>query len=173
MAPNGYTRFRALGLRQGMVACSAVLRDTPCTATASWIAYWKYIERPEGSSLGHASHGSSSEPPAPVNRPYCPVTGTVTSCPPLNGTGMKLNDRNSRAGAEGAASILYRGEEDLSKRVDEYKELFANPLPAAERGYIDDVIRPATTRQRLADDLRVLASKRLDNPAKKHNTMPL
>ena len=65
------------------------------------------------------------------------------------------------------------GDDDLAARERDYKELFANPLPAAERGYIDDVIRPATTRQRLAEDLRVLATKRLDNPPKKHNTMPL
>ena len=52
-------------------------------------------------------------------------------------------------GAKGAVSILHRGDPDVAAREAEYQHLFGNPFPAAVRGYVDDVIQPATTRARL------------------------
>jgi len=63
---------------------------------------------------------------------------------------------------------------DLRKeKVDEFRERFANPYVAAERGYIDAVIRPSETRRRLNQALDVLATKREKNPPKKHGNIPL
>jgi propionyl-CoA carboxylase beta chain len=84
-------------------------------------------------------------------------------------------------GPEGAVNILYRREmeetADLSgfreRKIDEYREKFANPYVAAERGYIDEVIEPKDTRVRLTAALEVLATKRDTNPPKKHGNMPL
>jgi propionyl-CoA carboxylase beta subunit len=59
------------------------------------------------------------------------------------------------------------------EKVDEFRERFANPYVAAERGYIDAVIRPSETRRRLNSALDMLATKREKNPAKKHGNMPL
>lgn len=50
---------------------------------------------------------------------------------------------------------------------------FGNPLPAAVRGFVDDVIEPRTTRRRLCEDLNVLAAKKMTNPWKKHGNIPL
>ena len=80
-------------------------------------------------------------------------------------------------GAKGAAEILYRSElgdpEKLEKRIAEYKERFANPFIAAERGYIDEVILPRNTRRRLARALNMLRGKDVQNPWKKHDNIPL
>ncbi len=84
-------------------------------------------------------------------------------------------------GPEGAVEILYRREiaasEDPEKfrahRVAEFRERFANPYVAAERGYIDAVIKPSETRPRLIRALRILDTKRERNPAKKHGNIPL
>ena len=80
-------------------------------------------------------------------------------------------------GAKGAAEILYRSElSDAGKiksRIDEYQKRFANPFVAAERGYIDEVILPATTRKRIARALNMLRNKRVENPWKKHDNIPL
>ncbi|MBP0650511.1 methylmalonyl-CoA carboxyltransferase, partial [Mycobacterium tuberculosis] len=63
-------------------------------------------------------------------------------------------------GAKGAVEILYRSELDdpdkIAARTAEYKARFANPFVAAERGYIDDVIKPHTTRARINRALRLL-----------------
>jgi propionyl-CoA carboxylase beta chain len=84
-------------------------------------------------------------------------------------------------GPEGAVNILYR--EELSKaedpaafraaRVEEFREKFANPFVAAERGYIDEVINPKDTRKRLALALKTFSTKRDANPPKKHGNIPL
>ena len=63
--------------------------------------------------------------------------------------------------------------EARKEKVDEFRERFANPYVAAERGYIDAVIRPSETRRRLNTALDLLASKREKNPAKKHGNIPL
>lgn len=80
-------------------------------------------------------------------------------------------------GAKGAVEILYRSELDdpdkIAKRVDEYQTRFANPFIAAERGYIDEVIEPKETRQRLCRALNMLRNKSLKNPWKKHDNIPL
>ena len=52
-------------------------------------------------------------------------------------------------------------------------EKFGNPFPAAERGYIDDIISPSSTRKQICKDLKMLATKELTNPSKKHDNMPL
>jgi propionyl-CoA carboxylase beta subunit len=80
-------------------------------------------------------------------------------------------------GAKGAAEIIYRSEagdpELLAKHTKEYEARFLNPFIAAERGYIDDVIMPHSTRRRVAKALRLLRSKDLANPWKKHDNIPL
>ncbi|CAH3192900.1 unnamed protein product [Porites evermanni] len=50
---------------------------------------------------------------------------------------------------------------------------FANPFPAATRGFVDDIIKPHMTRKRICRDLEVLATKQLTNPWKKHGNIPL
>ncbi|MFC5972788.1 acyl-CoA carboxylase subunit beta [Halomarina salina] len=84
-------------------------------------------------------------------------------------------------GPQGAVNILYRGElneaDDPDERrqelIDEYREEFANPYTAADRGYVDDVVEPPKTRQRLIRDLEMLRSKRVDAPSRKHGNIPL
>lgn len=80
-------------------------------------------------------------------------------------------------GPKGAVEIMFRKEvEDKKKLADyaeEYREKFANPLVAASRGYIDDVIMPHTTRMRLCRSLRMLRNKSLEKIWKKHDNIPL
>lgn len=84
-------------------------------------------------------------------------------------------------GPEGAANIIFRKEiaaaEDAisarGQKIEEYKNKFSNPYVAAARGYVDDVIDPATTRARLINALEMLAGKRENRPAKKHGNIPL
>ncbi|MEL7235593.1 MAG: carboxyl transferase domain-containing protein, partial [Chloroflexota bacterium] len=57
--------------------------------------------------------------------------------------------------------------------VEEYREKFANPYVAAGRGFIDDVIEPRETRERLINGLNILQNKRDNNPPKKHGNIPL
>ena len=57
--------------------------------------------------------------------------------------------------------------------IDEYREEYANPYTAADRGFLDDVIEPGDTRARLQDDLEMLASKRASPPQKAHGNIPL
>jgi propionyl-CoA carboxylase beta chain len=63
--------------------------------------------------------------------------------------------------------------EARKEKVEEFRERFANPYIAAERGYVDAVIRPSETRRRLNTALDMLATKREKNPAKKHGNIPL
>ena len=87
-------------------------------------------------------------------------------------------------GASGAVEVLYAKQlaaftdaEEKAKFVaekeQEYKDLFSNPYNAARYGYIDDVIEPRNTRFRIIRALQSLATKRLQNPAKKHSNIPL
>ena len=84
-------------------------------------------------------------------------------------------------GAEGAVSILYKRELDRAAdpaaaraaRVGEYREKFANPYVAAQRGFIDEVIMPRQTRAKLIAALGALDTKRDRNPPKKHGNIPL
>nr|WDE40207.1 propionyl-CoA carboxylase beta chain [Tegillarca granosa] len=75
-------------------------------------------------------------------------------------------------GAKGAVSIIFRGKNQAENEA-EYVEKFANPFPAAVRGFVDDIIEPRTTRRKICQDLEVLDSKSLKNPKKKHANMPL
>ncbi|MEM9460384.1 MAG: acyl-CoA carboxylase subunit beta [Myxococcota bacterium] len=84
-------------------------------------------------------------------------------------------------GAEGAVNIIFRrellqAEDPLARRAElaaDYRSLFASPYKAAELGFVDEVIRPEQTRQRVAGSLRLLRNKRQDNPRKKHGNIPL
>merc|ERR1739838_1143681 len=75
-------------------------------------------------------------------------------------------------GAKGAVSIIFRGKDVAAAEAD-YVRKFANPMPAAVRGFVDDIIEPATTRRRLCNDLDLLAGKQLENPKRKHGNIPL
>jgi methylmalonyl-CoA decarboxylase alpha subunit len=84
-------------------------------------------------------------------------------------------------GPEGAVNIIFRN--DISKAEDkaatkkkileEYQAEFATPYKAAERGFVDDVINPRSTRQRIIDAFNMLEGKREKRPAKKHSNIPL
>jgi acetyl-CoA carboxylase carboxyltransferase component len=86
-------------------------------------------------------------------------------------------------GAEGAVNILFRREIDRvepaerpaarQKFIAAYQTEFLNPYLAAERGYLDDVIDPAETRDRLLRGLKLMQPKREDRPARKHGNVPL
>jgi propionyl-CoA carboxylase beta chain len=95
-------------------------------------------------------------------------------------------------GPEGAVNIVYKRELERaalsaktekekaeiiakarSEKIEEFRERFANPYVAAERGYVDAVIRPQETRKKLIDALEMLQTKRDKNPPKKHGNIPL
>jgi len=80
-------------------------------------------------------------------------------------------------GAKGAVEILYRNElgdpDKIARRVKDYEDRFANPFVAAEKGFIDEVIMPHSTRRRVARAFAALRSKKLANPWKKHDNIPL
>ena len=84
-------------------------------------------------------------------------------------------------GPDGAVNIIFRkelekAEDPLVKKAElvaEYRQKFASPYVAAERGYIDDVIEPKETRPRLINALEMLSNKRESSPAKKHGNIPL
>ena len=84
-------------------------------------------------------------------------------------------------GAEGAVNIVYRRELTTAadkevarqQKIDEFRERFANPFVAAERGFIDDVIEPHETRPKVIRALRMLATKVDTMPRKKHGNIPL
>ncbi|MCF1708877.1 acyl-CoA carboxylase subunit beta [Tabrizicola sp. J26] len=80
-------------------------------------------------------------------------------------------------GAKGATEILYRSElgdaEKIAARTKEYETRFATPFVAAERGFIDEVIMPHSTRRRVARAFASLRTKKLSNPWKKHDNIPL
>ena len=84
-------------------------------------------------------------------------------------------------GPQGAVSIIYKRELDEAKesaklreaKVDEFREKFANPYIACEKGYLDEVIEPKYTRSKLIAALEMLKNKRDKNPPKKHGNIPL
>ncbi|MDR1048717.1 MAG: methylmalonyl-CoA carboxyltransferase, partial [Synergistaceae bacterium] len=83
-------------------------------------------------------------------------------------------------GAEGAANIVFKKEIDASadpgatrlEKIDEYRQAFATPYVAAERGFVDRVILPEETRRELCLGLRGVDSKRVGRPSKKHGVIP-
>jgi propionyl-CoA carboxylase beta chain len=84
-------------------------------------------------------------------------------------------------GPEGAVDIVYRRELDRAtdrekirqEKIEEFRDRFANPYVAAERGFVDAVIQPRDTRKKLIHALEMLETKRDKNPPKKHGNMPL
>ena len=84
-------------------------------------------------------------------------------------------------GAKGAAEIIFRkeikdapnSEEKWLEKEQEYAELFANPYNAASRGYVDEVIRPDQTREKLIRSFKMLENKVVNMPKKKHGNIPL
>ena len=80
-------------------------------------------------------------------------------------------------GAKGAVEIIFRSEigdtDKIAARTGEYEDRFLSPFIAAERGYIDDVIMPHSTRRRIARALAMLKDKAVDVPMKKHDNIPL
>ena len=80
-------------------------------------------------------------------------------------------------GPKGAVEIIFRedlgDEEKIARRTEEYRQKFANPFVAGSRGYIDDVIAPHATRKRICRSLAALRNKKLDNPWRKHDNIPL
>lgn len=75
-------------------------------------------------------------------------------------------------GAKGAVEIIHKGK-NVEEETKKYEYLFANPLKAAERGYVDDIVLPENTRQIIADSLRVLENKKSIKPNRRHNNLPL
>lgn len=80
-------------------------------------------------------------------------------------------------GPKGAVEIIYREDRDdpekIEARTEEYRARFANPFIAAQKGFIDDVIYPHSSRRRICRALRLLENKSLENPWKKHDNIPL
>jgi propionyl-CoA carboxylase beta chain len=78
-------------------------------------------------------------------------------------------------GAKGAVEIIFRGgtPEQIAAQTKQYEDRFLSPFVAAERGYIDDVIMPHSTRRRIARGLAMLRDKHLDMPKRKHDNLPL
>jgi propionyl-CoA carboxylase beta chain len=78
-------------------------------------------------------------------------------------------------GAKGAVEIIFRGgdAETIAARTKEYETRFLSPFVAAERGYIDEVIKPHSTRRRVARALAMLRGKAVEMPARKHDNLPL
>jgi len=80
-------------------------------------------------------------------------------------------------GPKGAVEIIFRADigdkTKIAQRTEEYRQKFANPFVAGARGFIDDVIMPHSTRGRICRALAMLREKRLENPWKKHDNIPL
>lgn len=88
-----------------------------------------------------------------------------------------VNSEIAVMGAEGAAEIIFKEEckdpETKEKAINGYKENITSPFVAASRGYLDDIIRPQNTRPRICKALKLLRSKKVDTPWKKHDNLPL
>jgi propionyl-CoA carboxylase beta chain len=80
-------------------------------------------------------------------------------------------------GPKGAVEIIFRADigdkQKIAERTEEYRQKFANPFVASARGFIDDVIKPHSTRKRICRSLAMLRDKKLENPWKKHDNIPL
>jgi len=80
-------------------------------------------------------------------------------------------------GSKGAVEIIFRkdigDDKKIAAHTEQYRKTFANPFVAAARGYIDDVILPHTTRQRVCRSFAMLRNKKLENPWRKHGNIPL
>jgi propionyl-CoA carboxylase beta chain len=78
-------------------------------------------------------------------------------------------------GAKGAVEIIFRGmdADGIAAKTKEYEDRFLSPFVAAERGYVDEVIMPHSTRRRIARALAMLREKEVETPWKKHDNIPL
>ena len=80
-------------------------------------------------------------------------------------------------GPKGAVRIIFRQDVGDQARIDalteEYRQKFANPFVAGRRGFIDDVIMPHASRKRICRSLAMLRDKKLENPWRKHDNIPL
>lgn len=129
---------------------------------------------------------------------YCEATVpklTITMRKSYGGAYCVMNSRHIRGdlnlawptaeiavmGPDGAVGVIFRREiesaaDPIAKKAEltnEYRDKFASPYAAAERGYIDDIIEPRDTRARLINALEVFSNKRDSNPARKHGNIPL
>jgi propionyl-CoA carboxylase beta chain len=75
-------------------------------------------------------------------------------------------------GAKGAVEIIFRGK-NVEEETRKYEHAFSNPLKAAERGYIDDIIKPEDTRRLISENLKMLEHKKVNKPYRKHSNLPL
>ena len=89
-------------------------------------------------------------------------TGIIQKCRGFSRTAVEIIFRADMANAE-----------KIAERTKEYEDRFLSPFVAAERGYIDEVIMPHSTRKRLSRMLAMLRNKKLENPWKKHDNIPL
>jgi propionyl-CoA carboxylase beta chain len=76
-------------------------------------------------------------------------------------------------GSGGEAERSARREALRAQKIEEFRDRFANPYIAAERGFVDAVIQPRDTRKKLIQALEMLGTKREKNPPKKHGNIPL
>lgn len=80
-------------------------------------------------------------------------------------------------GAKGATEIIHRADlgdaDKIAQHTADYEDRFANPFVAAERGFVDEVIQPRSTRKRVARAFASLRNKKAQNPWKKHDNIPL
>jgi len=75
-------------------------------------------------------------------------------------------------GAKGAVEIIFRGK-NVEEETKKYEHAFANPLKAAERGYVDDIVQPEYTREIIIDNLKILETKNRQKPQRRHSNLPL
>ncbi|HYX51990.1 MAG TPA: carboxyl transferase domain-containing protein, partial [Candidatus Limnocylindrales bacterium] len=107
---------------------------------------------------------------------YAWPTAEIAVMGPEGAVNIVYKRELERAAAKHIESIHDQGkwmEEVRKEKVEEFRERFANPYIAAERGYVDAVIQPRETRKRLIDALEMLQTKRDKNPPKKHGNIPL
>jgi propionyl-CoA carboxylase beta chain len=80
-------------------------------------------------------------------------------------------------GPQGAVNIIFKKDLSDPKKIEEhvqnYQEKFTSPLAAARLGYIDDIIDPSSTRQKIIKSLGIINNKLLENPWKKHDNIPM
>lgn len=110
------------------------------------------------------SRRCAREPPSPLRRARSAVRRHGSRA-------LRLAPPALRS-TQGAAEIIARGK-DKEVATREYETKFANPIMAAERGFVDGLMRPSDTRRVICEDLEMLQHKVLKNPAKKHANMPL
>jgi propionyl-CoA carboxylase beta chain len=77
-------------------------------------------------------------------------------------------------GPEGAVKIIHRNSKKDPKELEaEYRDIFASPLKAAQKGYLDDIISPCETRKIICENLEILKTKKVQSPFKKLSNIPL